>query len=85
MNQRQSWIDQRLNKDYFENFFPNLTSFFRFLYFKPDGQNLAIKEKEDFFKVISAVDSWEINMLRLNQLVKLQGAKFYCFFNLPWV
>lgn len=81
MNQNQKWVDQRIDNDLFttiyNNFFPNISSLFIDL----NNKKLISDYKENItlMNSINALERWETNILRINELVKLQNAKYYVF------
>ena len=88
MNSNQIWIDQRVSSTFLsilKKYLPNTTNLFQFTLDKlpttlDEGDGLEIdKTKLMLFKTIDAVDRWEKNVTRLNELVQLEGAKYFLF------
>ena len=90
MNKNQLWIHQRfkgfLNSKFIMNITPNLRNFFLFLKKKNlllnQDDEISFSEVEDelsFFKILPSADRWEINVKRMNALVKLEGASYLVF------
>lgn len=90
MNEKQIWIDQRVN-NIVRGLFPNIYSLFN--YISSDKNNRAYplsgvileqeiispKTEANFFKVISAVERWETNVKRMQKLAELEDAKYFVF------
>ena len=89
MNEHQVWIDQRV-KGFFVNFqyiLPNIHSLVYLVITKIDisinyTHDSKLSEhisKNWAFNPIYAAERWKKNVQRLNQLVRLEGGKYYVF------
>ncbi len=89
MNEKQIWIEQRVN-NILNGLFPNIYSLF--VYFSNDtssespvGKTVLQQEikkpktKSNFFKAIGAAERWEINIKRMQKLAELEGSKYFVF------
>ena len=87
MNKNQYWMEFRynglLNSYFIMNFMPNVRNFFLYIgSFKKKRLKNNLKEVEENIllkKKIGNADEWEINIKRLNELVKLENAKYLVF------
>ncbi len=90
MNKNQLWIDQRfsgfLNSKFVMNVTPNLRNFYLFLIQKnlfidrDDEINFSkVEDEVSFFKILLSAERWEVNVKRINALVKLEGASYLVF------
>jgi hypothetical protein len=84
MNTQQIWIDQRVYSKW-RALFPNLNSLYNYIFSK--GYVGEVKNNDEiiddyvpqFFKAIESAESCEINVKRLNSLVKLNNSKYFVF------
>ena len=84
MNQSQRWIDQRVGSNIINwkifNLIPNIRSVLLNLRFLDKNTlNQSDIGMNSIFKPISAADRWERNVRGLNNLVKIEGAKYFVF------
>ncbi len=83
MNQKQIWIDQRIDggllTKVLENLLPNVNSLF--VYFNDSGltSNLVYEEENRFLKSTNAAQRWQTNIKRLNALASLENIKYFVF------
>lgn len=79
MNQKQIWIDQRIDNGLSKNLFPNVNSLFFYLNKHGLTSNLVYKEENRFLKSTNAAQRWETNIKRLNALASLENIKYFVF------
>ena len=84
MNTQQIWIDQRVYSKW-RALFPNLNSLYNYIFSKgyvgeaKNNDEIIDDYVPQFFKAIESAESCEINVKRLNSLVKLNNSKYFVF------
>ena len=89
INSRQIWVDKRINKSFIEKIFinltPNLKSLLRYIFLGGSkiekNKNLYKKNNNEnnILNNVMITEQWEKNIIRLNELVKIEGAQLFVF------